>query len=38
MERSKRWWSQEVERLIDTRKLACGKLQRARKRGEEAVY
>ena len=35
MERSERWWSEEVERLNDAKKVACGKLQGARKRGEE---
>ena len=35
MEMSKGWWSDEVERLIDARKVACRKLQGAKKRGEE---
>ena len=34
MERSEEWWSDEVERLIDSRKVACRKLRGARKRGE----
>ena len=34
-ERSEGWWSDEVERLIDARKVACRKLRGARKRGEE---
>ena len=34
-ERSEGWWSDEVERLIDARKVACSKLRGARKRGEE---
>ena len=33
MERSEGWWSDEVERLIDARKVACKKLRGARKRG-----
>ena len=35
VERSEGWWSDEVERLIDARKVACRKLRGARKRGEE---
>ena len=33
--RSEGWWSDEVERLIDARKVASGKLQGARMRREE---
>ena len=33
-ERSEGWWSDEVERLTDARKVAYRKLQGARKRGE----
>ena len=35
MERLKRWWSDEVERLVDARMVACRKLRGARMRGEE---
>ena len=34
VERSEGWWSDEVERLIDARKVACRKLRGARRRGE----
>ena len=35
MERSEGWWSDEVERLIDARKVAGRKLRGARGKGEE---
>ena len=35
VENSEGWWSDEVERIIDVRKVACMKLHRARKREEE---